>query len=192
MSIQIFSKKDFVINKWSGGQTTQFFIYPTDSKLENRNFIFRVSSATFTTTSSVFSDFSGYQRYILAMNGRLSVSHEGLYSRDLAPYEVEYFNGDYNISSTNSLDCRDFNLIVKKDMQCNLVVAKEKYDYIPKKNGKIILFSLSDYSIDILDKTKESKSISSEQLAVLDERDDIYKLTVKDVKEPVIICEVVC
>ena len=62
MDYKIVKPEDFVVTQWSGGLTTQFAIYPEESTLAKRDFDWRVSSASFTTSSSQFSDFSGYQR----------------------------------------------------------------------------------------------------------------------------------
>ena len=47
MDIKIISKSDFIVNNWSGGKTTELFIYPKGASLSKRDFICRISSATF-------------------------------------------------------------------------------------------------------------------------------------------------
>ncbi|MDR1048301.1 MAG: HutD family protein, partial [Synergistaceae bacterium] len=49
---------------WSGGSTTELFIYPGDADLAKRNFELRVSSATVEAEESLFSSFAGYVRHI--------------------------------------------------------------------------------------------------------------------------------
>ncbi|HHZ00904.1 MAG TPA: HutD family protein, partial [Tissierellia bacterium] len=95
MKWKIIDKEDFIVTKWTGGETAQLFIYPEDAVFSEKKFLWRVSSATFTSTESRFSDFTGYQRYILPLKGKLSLYHEGLYNRELDKYEVEYFDGSW-------------------------------------------------------------------------------------------------
>ena len=93
MKVKILGPENFVETQWSGGKTRQLIIYPENSNLSKRDFEFRISSASFTGEESDFSDFTGYQRYILPLKGDLYLDHKGLYQRQLAPYEVEYFDG---------------------------------------------------------------------------------------------------
>lgn len=191
MKIQTISSKDYIVNNWSGGSTTQMCIFPVNSTLSERNFLWRISSASFTSTSSKFSDFSGYQRYLLALEGRLSVTHNGLYKKDLKPYEVEYFLGSWDTDSTNSLDCRDFNFIVKEGLESKLSILSESDEYIPKRNGKLCIFSVSDFQIELYTDSMEIVSFQANSLAIIEEEDKFNKLSVKMAVSPVIVCEVI-
>lgn len=48
------SKEDYPVSNWSGGKTTQLFIYPENSEYAKRNFLFRISSATVDCERSEF------------------------------------------------------------------------------------------------------------------------------------------
>lgn len=56
-----------------GGITRELMIYPEGSSLGERNFDFRISSAIIDLTESDFSDFSGYKRYILPVEGNVTL-----------------------------------------------------------------------------------------------------------------------
>ena len=191
MKSKIISPDEFIENQWSGGTTTQLVIFPEGSNLADRDFDFRISSATFTSTSSNFSEFNSYQRYLLPLIGKLSVNHENLYSRELDTYELEYFLGSWKTSSTNTLDCKDFNLIVKKGIQCNLSVLSEGMSYIPKKNGKLFLYSLEDFQICIATDNMQIMNVPANSLLEIQEEDILNKITLKFAINPVIICEVI-
>ena len=191
MKTQIISQENFVVNQWAGGKTTQLVIYPEASTLSERNFDFRISSATFNSTSSKFSDFSSYQRYLLPIIGTLSVEHQGLYKRNLKSYETEYFLGSWKTSSTNSEDCKDFNFIVRDGLYSNLSVLSETMSYIPKKSGKIFLYSLSNFQISLISDTTEILNVPQNSLLVVQEEDILNNIIVKSSIEPVIICEVI-
>ncbi|MDO5028922.1 MAG: HutD family protein [Bacillota bacterium] len=188
MKDKLINKEDFSVSEWSGGTTTQLIIEPEGADFKNRDFDFRISSATFTSTASTFSDFSGYQRYILPLKGQLSVDHKDLYQRSLQPYEVEYFSGSWHTDSTNSLDCVDYNFIVKDGKFANLQVFAQEASYIPKRSGSLCFFSLEDFTIEIND-GKNSKNIPGNSMYVIREEDSIYKIDIKNNQMPVILCE---
>ncbi len=180
----------FLVNDWSGGSTTQFAISPQNSTLANRNFDWRISSATFTSTSSKFSDFSGYQRYILPLRGNIVLNHQNLYKTELMPYEVEYFSGSWTTYSENSPDCRDFNLIVKEGIDCQLTVFSDVGTYIPKRKGTLILFSTGKFDIDVSYQHTENTWLSPEELLILAEEPTLHKVLIKEISNPVILCEI--
>jgi environmental stress-induced protein Ves len=186
---KIITKGDFKTTKWAGGETTQLAIYPEDANLADRDFLWRISSATFTGTESTFSDFSGYQRYLLPIEGELSVSHKGLYSRELKKYEVEYFDGGWETSSKNSLDCRDYNFIVKSGYQAKLQILGEGDRYNLKPSTMVTLFSTEDFEIE-LGMEGEKREIDGFSLYVL-ETSRMLDIRVTSASEPVIMTEFV-
>jgi environmental stress-induced protein Ves len=186
---KIITKGDFKTTKWAGGETTQLAIYPEDANLADRDFLWRISSATFTGTESTFSDFSGYQRYLLPIEGELSVSHKGLYSRELKKYEVEYFDGGWETSSKNSLDCRDYNFIVKSGYQAKLQILGEGEKYIIKPSTMVTLFSTGNFVVDI-GMGKDYREIDGFSLYVL-ETDTEMEISIITASEPVILTEFV-
>lgn len=206
MEYTIIGEKDFKTTDWSGGKTEQFFIYPEKSELNKRDFIFRISSATFTSTESIFSDFTGYQRYILPLRGELYLNHclnddtlmqdrktdeSPLYERLLKKYEIEHFSGAWRTYSKNSPDLRDFNLIVKNNIQCNLRVLYNAEDtYIPKKNGLLCIFSLSPYDLTVNFNKDKRIEIEENRLMVIKENNTDYAFNIHANLEPVIVCEV--
>lgn len=189
MKEKIIKKEDFKTTKWAGGETTQLAIYPEDANFSEKDFLWRVSSATFTSTESKFSDFSGYQRYILPLEGKLSVSHEGLYNRELDKYEVEYFDGSWSTFSENTLDCRDYNFIVKNGNLAKMQILKEGDEYILKCSGVVTIFSPTDFTLN-LDNHDEKRDIDGFSLFVL-ETDDEEKISITSANAPVIITEFV-
>ena len=189
MKEKIIAREDFKTTKWAGGETTQLAIYPEDADFADRDFLWRISSATFTGTESTFSDFSGYQRYLLPIEGQLSVSHKGLYSRDLKKYEVEYFDGGWETSSTNSPDCRDYNFIVKSGNPAKLQIIGEGEKYIIKPSTMVTLFSTGNFVVDI-GMGKDYREIDGFSLHVL-ETDTEMEISIITASEPVILTEFV-
>ncbi len=189
MKEKIIKKEDFITTKWAGGQTTQLAIYPEGAIFSEKDFLWRVSSATFTSTESKFSDFRGYQRYILPLEGKLSVFHEGLYNRELDKYDVEYFDGSWSTFSQNSLDCRDYNFIVKNGNLAKLQILKAGDEYLIKDSEIVTVFSMNDFVLN-LHNYKEKREINGFSLFVL-ETDDEEKISITCADSPVIITEFV-
>ena len=189
MKEKIIKKEDFITTKWAGGETTQLAIYPEDAIFSNKDFLWRVSSATFTATESKFSAFSGYQRYILPLEGKLSVNHEGLYSRELEKYDVEYFDGSWSTFSQNTLDCRDYNFIVKGGNLAKMQILNKGDEYLLKGSEIVTIFSMYDFVLS-LNNHDERRDIDGFSLYVL-ETDKEEKISIENADSPVIITEFV-
>ena len=151
-------REDFVTTKWAGGETTQLAIYPEDAVFSKKDFLWRISSATFTSTESTFSDFTGYQRYILPLKGELILKHNGLYDRKLKKYDVEYFDGSWITFSKNTLDCRDYNFIVKSGHLSNMQLLNEGKELLIKKSEIVTLFSVNEFTLEF-DNYGEKKEV---------------------------------
>ncbi|MGN9166258.1 HutD/Ves family protein [Tissierellaceae bacterium HCP3S3_D8] len=189
MKEKVIKKEDFTTTKWAGGETTQLAIYPEDAIFSEKDFLWRISSATFTSTESKFSDFSGYQRYILPLEGKLSVYHDGLYNRKLDRYEVEYFDGSWNTYSENTMDCRDYNFIVKNGNLARMQILKEGDEYLLKGSEIVTIFSMNDFVLNLKER-EEKRDMDGFSLLVL-EIDDEEKISITRANSPVIITEFV-
>ncbi|HOW23132.1 MAG TPA: HutD family protein [Sedimentibacter sp.] len=187
MKWKIIDKEDFMVTKWTGGETAQIFIYPEDAIFSEKNFLWRISSATFTSTESRFSDFTGYQRYILPLKGKLSLYHEGLYNRELDKYEVEYFDGSWTTFSKNSLDCRDYNFIVRNGNLAKMQILNGRCEYFLRGSEIATIFSMDDFVIAIED-CDEKIDVSGFSLLVL-ETDVAEKISIISADSPLILTE---
>ena len=187
MKWKIIDKEDFIVTKWTGGETTQLFIYPEDAIFSEKNFLWRVSSATFTSTESKFSDFTGYQRYILPLEGKLALSHKGLYNRELDKYEVEYFDGTWTTFSKNSLDCRDYNFIVRNGNLAKMQILSRGCKYFLKESEIVTIFSMDDFVISLED-SDERIDVNAFSILIL-ETDDEEKISIISADSPLILSE---
>lgn len=140
-------KEDFKVSKWSGGETTELYILPEGANFKERDFDFRISSASFTSTSSNFSDFNGYQRFILPLEGFIKLEHKGLYNRNLKPYEVEYFDGRWETYSENSLDTIDYNFIVKNASDATMEIV-DKEGRVKSDGYTLYVYSKEDFNVE--------------------------------------------
>ncbi len=84
-------------SKWSGGTTTQLFIYPANSDYNKRDFLFRISTATIDAATSEFTALAGFNRVLMLIDGELNITHQVDGNNkeivDLKPYQVHHFNG---------------------------------------------------------------------------------------------------
>ncbi len=149
MDYRIIFKEEFRTTAWSGGETSQLYIYPETSDFRKKDFLFRLSSASFTSEQSDFSDFTGYERYILALRGDLYLDHEKSYVRDLRPYEIDYFSGSWKTRSKNSLDCIDYNYIVRSGRKSKMQIFEIGETYKPSEKSIISLYSTEGLSLDL-------------------------------------------
>ncbi|MDD7593339.1 MAG: HutD family protein [Peptoniphilaceae bacterium] len=197
MKLTRIAPSEFRVSTWSGGTTTELYIDPAGADFKERRFDVRISSATFTGTASTFSDFTGYQRYLLPLVGQLSVEHsdqgKALYQRFLSTYDVEYFPGHWQTTSENSADCVDFNLIVRKGLEAHLQVFTDEGTYTPKKDGVLFLYSLKDFAFApnalSADDARFAEAVEGGTLARIEAEPTLYSLRLLP-DAPVILGEV--
>ena len=103
---------DYRVSQWSGGTTTQLAIYPEQAVYADRDFLWRVSSATVDLEESDFTPLPDYDRLIATLEGEIVLTHNGGEPLRLRPLEVHAFSG---ADATHSVGrCRDFNLMLRR------------------------------------------------------------------------------
>lgn len=155
--------KKKVVSTWKGGTTTQLCIEPIDASLQERNFDLRISSATIDLERSEFSDFRGYRRYLMKLEGDITLLIDDktiIIKRD----EAFEFMGDEKVISISKEPSRDFNVIIKKDKKADISIKENeklntnKGEYIfslekAKINGnevdKYALYEADDENINL-------------------------------------------
>lgn len=111
MNITHLTNKDFTVSSWSGGSTTQLFIYPPEAEYAKRNFRLRISSATVDTERSDFTVLPNIRRFIAPLTGVLKISHDESAFTELQPYQVYEFDGGAKTVSLGKV--RDFNVMIQ-------------------------------------------------------------------------------
>lgn len=194
----IICPSDYTVSDWSGGQTTQLYIVPHGVNFKQRKFDFRISSATFTSTESEFSDFTGFQRYLFPLAGWLTVNHDGRGELRLEPYEVHRFSGSSKTLSRNSKDCKDFNFIVRDGLESNLTIlkCKKEQEMVCAAKSTTCIYSADGFHTSIAingagtSHTNIRNEIPAGGLYVL-ESDEPCNIKIKPGKEPLVICQVI-
>lgn len=133
-------RQDHAVSTWAGGSTTELAIFPDGSSCVERNFDFRVSSATVELNESDFSDFTGYTRHIMPLEGQMALSHNGKpQSSILLPCQHYIFDGSWKTHAVGT--CVDFNLIHRMDRNGELRVVR-KTGTLPVSGGYTGLYAL--------------------------------------------------
>lgn len=110
-TVSIKKKDDFQTSLWSGGSTTQLYIYPEDGDYKQGNFQCRISSATVETERSDFTRLPGVKRYLSIFCGHLDMVHGEEQKVSLEPFQVDCFDGE--VSTVSYGKVVDFNLMLK-------------------------------------------------------------------------------
>jgi len=130
---------------WANGTSTELFVYPADGNFQTRDFTFRISTATVEAEETTFSDFSGLTRILLPLKGRLTLIHEGRYTKVLEPFEQDQFDGAWKTRSKGKV--QDFNVIFNKQTsatvihhllnsgQANTLQAQESWHFVFVNDG---------------------------------------------------------
>ena len=111
MSIQHFTPDSRTTINWASGTSTELFIYPSTGSFANRDFLFRISTATVEAEESTFTFFEGITRHLMILKGELELIHEGRYTKHLKPYDQDTFSGEWSTRSKGKVT--DFNLMLK-------------------------------------------------------------------------------
>ena len=112
MALTHLTPADYNISQWSGGTTTQLAIAPEGAIYADRDFLWRISSATVDLEESDFTALPDYHRWISTLEGCMKLSHENGNPIQLSPYQVHQFDGGIDTHSWGK--CTDFNLMLRK------------------------------------------------------------------------------
>lgn len=103
---------DFSTSRWSGGTTTELFIWPEGANYATRDFQVRISSAVVELPESDFTPLDGVLRYITPLSGGFTLIHPGK-----SPVVMDPLDTPYGFSGQEPTHCigsaTDFNLMLK-------------------------------------------------------------------------------
>lgn len=156
--MEIITPAQYKTTNWKGGTTRQIFICPADGDLSARRFDLRISSAIIEQTESNFSDFSGFTRYILPLEGEITLLRDGR-RISLSHNELYRFEGDESISSENTSGAIDFNIIVRHGIGIDVAIIQ---DVQLTDDRETVVFALDNITIDGRHIDKYSTAIVSQ------------------------------
>ena len=112
MRILHLTETDYKVGLWSGGSTTELFIWPEGADYAKREFTLRVSSARVDLDESDFSPLAGVTRYITPLTGGFTLTHPGSVPVIMGPLAEPYrFSGEIKTHCVGK--ATDFNLMLK-------------------------------------------------------------------------------
>ena len=112
MRLTHLTSRDYVVSHWSGGKTIQVAIAPKGAVYADRDFLWRVSSATADLDESDYTPLPDYQRWLSVFDQPIRLQHDGGEIITLDPYGIHCFDGG---AATHSWGrCVDFNLMLRK------------------------------------------------------------------------------
>jgi len=118
MNITLITSLQHVTSKWQGGTTIQLYIYPEGSTYQQRDFLFRLSSANIEIPESTFTKLPGVSRKIMVLEGGLKLEHEDHHAIILKKFETDSFYGDWNTKGFGIVT--DFNLMTTGNVRSSL------------------------------------------------------------------------
>lgn len=151
---KVIRKEDLITSTWSGGTTTQLFIYPEGSDYKALTFDFRISTASVDVETSHFTSLPGINRLIMSLDNPLKLSHKNQYDIDLKPFQVDSFKGDWQTQSKGKVI--DFNLMYKDGWYADMGVLTLDKCYELASNDILLIYNFNaSMSLEVLDKTIE-------------------------------------
>lgn len=169
MKIRIIEESDFSITDWSGGKTTEMFLYPEGSSYQEKNFLFRISSATVDAEESVFTRLDGIHRQIVLLNGSMVLQHEQGVPVTLYPYVPHSFEGSWKTVSRGR--AQDFNLMYR-NCRAGLRVISDTGRTVFERMAGMDFFYSSECDFRI-----EQQTIKHGQLAMVTGQSRMVQIT---------------
>ena len=112
MKKRIYGSEEFNTSKWSGGESTEFAIYPENAKYIDRDFVWRLSSASVDVEESTFTKLPDFDRILMVLEGEAVLAHGDERTVKLAALQQDRFSGDAKTKCFGKI--KDYNLIMKK------------------------------------------------------------------------------
>jgi len=156
--------KTYKTTDWSGGKTTEMYIFPKDCSYNERNFDFRISSATIEVEESEFTDLIGYQRLLTILDGELELKVNDKPVFKLKEDVPFYFLGSDKVTARGKV--RDFNVIFspKYNIEWSLINKDEVREI--KSNEVYVIYFLVKGEVKINDQL-----IKDNELIVIDKNE---------------------
>lgn len=111
--MKIIPKQHQKVSNWSGGTTTELFIFPEDATVSEQNFEYRISTAQVLVEKSEFTSFPKFNRKLAILEGKLKIQHNQSEWYVLEAGKQSEFNGEWKTRSEGQVI--DFNVIYSSE-----------------------------------------------------------------------------
>ena len=110
--IHIHKYSDYKTTEWSGGLTREIAIYPAGANYADRDFLWRISTATVDLEKSEFTKLPDYNRILMILSGELELVHNAAKPIHLPTFGKNEFDGAWDTVSYGKVT--DFNVMTRK------------------------------------------------------------------------------
>ena len=141
MAYKIISSDSYIVSDWTGGTTTELFIYPSTGNFRSGDFQVRCSIATVNVDESIFTSLKGVSRTLMVLKGNIELHHEGHHTSKLKPFEQDSFDGGWKTTSYGKVT--DFNLMTKDINTSSLTYSTDEKVEITGNNQLEFIHVLS-------------------------------------------------
>ena len=177
MKSTILGLKNFKTKQWSGGKTTELFIYPVTANLEKCNFTFRISTATVEVELSKFTALPNVSRHLMVLKGGIIITHKNHHQTCLSKNKIDSFEGDWETTSVGT--CVDFNLMTKVNTQGILssqcITSKKKIRIPLNSTNKFMMFYSFETAIEFEINSGKRKLNKGELLIIENPLDEVIQ-----------------
>ncbi|WP_264558620.1 HutD family protein [Flavobacterium sp. N2270] len=170
MKYKIISKKELITTTWQGGTTTELYIFPENSKYQEKNFGFRISTAQVLLKESIFTSLPNINRELMILDGSIEIFHEHQYSKIMNKFGTDSFKGEWKTSAKGI--CTDFNIMSNENYNCKIEVLSSN------SKQKTTLKNLNEFLILYIYKGEAKVKILNESIKL--ENGAVFILKIKD------------
>ncbi|MCH3950111.1 MAG: HutD family protein [Acidaminococcus sp.] len=176
MTVSVIPRSKATTSTWSGGTTTEFYIFPKDGSYKDRRFEIRISSATVDLDASDFTMLPDYNRIITPLKGGFTLTYaETGKSETLKPLEEAFFDGGWHTHSEGK--AVDFNVMYKKGLKAFYEIVNTSKEMLPAPH-RFLYVPLVDAS-NLTGCTLNGIALTPDTLYVSDNPADAFTLVMK-------------
>lgn len=149
--MKILTEADFLISNWSGGKSTQLYIFPENATVAERNFDWRISFASVESEESDFTLFEGYERILIPLAGKLEMEHQtsnGVIEQYVNELELARFSGSWPTKGKGKLT--DFNVIFKPNYhpRIQIIPFLEDTEFDMEEAQKVLFLQTGTFQVN--------------------------------------------
>lgn len=182
MVYHVLAEEKYPTSAWSGGTTTELLIFPEACRYADRDFDFRISSASIDIETSEFTSLPDYQRILMVLEGETTLKHDDegeMREAKLSPFHQDTFSGRIKTASFGK--CRDFNLMYRPNYQGSMAAVSD-YSADLTEDEYCFIYAVEDLDCELLWKNGRRESLQLNEGMSLFIQQEMVLLTIKPTK----------
>ena len=174
--IKAIKSSQYATTEWSGGSTSEIYIYPIDGDFKSGNYQARISLAKVDVEESLFSPLPGVERTLTVLEGdhQLSLNDRGFVP--VNQYSPVTFSGDEKTESRGK--ALNFNFMKKtsEKHEVNVMQADqtEKIVVMPKYKNALIFIIDGKTKTDVGELTNQDSLFFDEEVIIVLEAKTLF------------------